>query len=113
MATGDWIIYKKDASLRKLSPDSADADKEGFVTVLEGFKISLQPAGPEYQVFYEGGSGKIYTGLTTQSGIEVGDMVVFSGTATFSGIKTFVKGVEEWSGPMGTFYRLVLVEPKE
>jgi len=110
---GDWIIYKKDAMLRRLNPDSADADKEGYVTIISNFKISLQPAGPEYQMFYEGGAGKVYTGLTTQSGIRISDMVVLSGTATFSGIKTFVRGIEEWSGPMGTYYRLVLAEPNE
>jgi len=107
-----FIIYQQTAKLKQLSPDSADADKEGYVVVNPNLKVNIQPAGPEYITLTPmGETGKMYRGFTTYSGIKVGMIIETSGTATNLRLK--VLGVEEWSGPLGTHYNLTLLQPGE
>ena len=109
-----FIIYTQTAKLKQLSPDSADADKEGYVVVNPNLKVNIQPAGPEYIALTPiGETGKMYRGFTTQSGIKTGMIIETSGTITVSGLRLKVLGVEEWSGPLGTHYNLTLLQPGE
>lgn len=108
------IIYKQNALVKTLTPDSADADKEGFVTHIPNLKVNIQPAGPEYVALNPiGEAGKMYRAFTTTSGIKEGMILVTSGTTTVSGIRLKVIGEEEWNGPMGKHYELTLINPKE
>jgi len=109
-----WIIYKQDASVRALNPDSADADKEGYIEIIPNLKINIQPAGPEYTALSPlGETGKLYRGFTTSSGIKEGMVLVTSGTTTISGMKLKVLGVEEFRGAIGTHFELLLLKPGE
>lgn len=101
-------MYQFDASARELNPDSDNADKEGYVPYLVNFKINIQPAGPEWTGFNEGELGKVYKAFTTQSGIRETMQIVLSGTTTISGTKFKVTGIEEWNGPMGQHFEVVL-----
>jgi len=107
-------MYQQNVVLKKLSPDSEDADKEGYIVVNPNLKINIQPAGPEYIALTPiGETGKMYRGFTTCSGIKTGMIIETSGTITASRIRLKVLGVEEWSGPLGTHYNLTLLEPGE
>jgi hypothetical protein len=109
-----FLIYQQNAVLKKLSPDSEDADKEGYVVVNPNFKVNIQPAGPEYIALTPmGETGKMYRGFTTCPGVKVGMIIETSGTITASGLRLKVLGVEEWSGPLGTHYNLTLLQPGE
>ena len=109
-----FIIYKQDASVRKLQPDNQDADKEGFVLHIPNLKVNIQSAGPEYIALTPmGETGKLYHGFTTTLGIRTGMIVETSGTITISGMRLKVIGEQEWKGPMGTHYELTLLAPGE
>ena len=109
-----FIIYKQDAIAKKLDPDSASADKEGFVTHIHGLKVNIQPASPEMIALNPiGETGKLYRGFTTRSGIREGMMIVTSGSLTVSGMRYRVTGVEEWRGPLGTTFNLILYQSNE
>lgn len=103
----NFIIYKQAAEVRKLSADPSKADLEGYVTLATNIKLNIQPAGPEYQLL-EPGMAKIYKAFTTYSGAQIGMMLVTSGTATISGMRYDITGVEEWRGPMGRTYELMI-----
>jgi hypothetical protein len=109
----DLIIYKQNAQARKLNPDSNNADKEGYETFIPNFKINVQPITLDFIVTAEGQFGKTYKGFTTQSGLKESMQIVVSGTATVSGIKLKVVGVEEWRGPLGRTFELLLREYQE
>lgn len=109
-----WIIYQQDASVRKLEPDAADADKEGFTEFIPNLKVNVQPAGPEYIALTPvGETGKLFRGFTTRSGISEGMILVTSGTVTVSGMRLKVLGVADWRGPMGRHFELILLQPGE
>jgi hypothetical protein len=107
----ELLLYPQRATLKKLSPDSADADKEGYVILASGIKIQLQPLGPEYTALMpEGESGKMYRGITTHRGIKIGMIIETEGTATIPGMQLKVIGVEEWNGPLGYIANLSLLK---
>lgn len=103
------MIYTETASAKKLQPDSADADKEGFITAIASFKINIQPLGIEYQAFApEGAAGKVYQAFTSETGIE--RMMIID---TAAGVRYKVLGVEKWQGAMGNTTRLNLLKPDD
>jgi hypothetical protein len=104
-----FFIYKSTAEVKKLSADSADADKEGYIPFIATCKISIQPAGMEYVAADpEGSMGKLFQGYTTASGIRNGMLVVTSGTLTVSGMRYQMIGAQEFSGPLGRTCELLL-----
>lgn len=106
---GNFIIYKQCANVRGLSADPSKADVEGFVTLAVNIRLNIQPAGLEYQaVDPEGGTGKLYKAYTTYSGAQIGMMIATSGTSTVSGMMYNVIGSEDWRGPLGRTYELLL-----
>ncbi len=109
-----FIIYKQDALVKKLDPDSESADKEGYSTHIHGLKVNIQPASPEMIALNPiGETGKLYRGYTTRSGIKEGMIVVTSGSLTISGMRYKVVGIEEWRGALGTTFNLTLYQPNE
>lgn len=108
------IIFTGDAKIRKLDPDNSDSDKEGYIDFIPNLKVNIQPAGPEYIALTPlGETGKMYRAFTTISGIKEGMIMVTSGTLTISGMRLKISGVEEWNGPMGKHYELMLLRPGE
>ena len=107
----ELLIYPQKAVIKKLSPDAADNEKEGYVIVASGVKIQLQPLGAEYAALMpEGETGKMYRGITTYKGIKTGMIIETLGTATISGEQFKVLGVEEWDGPLGYIASLSLLK---
>lgn len=103
------IIYKNTASLKKLNPDSQDADRQGYVTHYPNLRINIQPAGPEFKLTEpSGGIGDLYQGFTTFSGCQRGMRLTISGTSTLSGVNYDIIGREEWRGPLGLTVELLL-----
>lgn len=107
------IIYKTVASLLKLSNESGDSDREKYSVIVSRFKINIQPAGLEYTVTEpEGGIGKLYRGFTNQQGIKNGMIICSSGTnattMTVSGMRLEVIGIEDFRGPMGQHFELLM-----
>ncbi len=106
--------FTNDAIVKAYSPDSANSDIEGYVTIVPNFKINVQPAGPEYQLLApQGESGKIFRGFTTRSGIRENMFVVISGMVTVSGMRLKVIGVENFTGPLGFTSQLTLLKAQE
>lgn len=106
---GNFIVYKQNAIVKRLQKDAVDADLEGYVNVYCGLRVNIQPAGLSYSALMANGEmGKIYMGYTTYSGCKIGMEIVTSGTATISGMQYSVEGVEEWNGPIGKHYELLL-----
>lgn len=104
-----FIVYKDTADLYKLSEDSVQSDIQNYGRIVQGFKINIQPAGLEYAVTQpDGAIGKTYRGFTSQSGIRNGMLVVVSGTTTVSGMRYEVTGVEDFNGPLGRHYELLM-----
>lgn len=103
------IIYKQTADLYALRPDSNNSRLEVMARRYTGFKINIQPAGLEYVADDPSGAmGKIFKAFTTYSGCMQGMMVVTSGTTTVSGMQYTVIGREEYRGPLGKTYELLL-----
>ena len=104
-----FIIYKSTANLYKLVTDSADARRETYSNIYTGLRINIQPASPEFVLGdIQGEMGKLFRAYTTYSGCQVGMVLVTSGTTTVSGMRYHILGVEEWSGPIGRHYELVV-----
>lgn len=105
------IIYTINAYVMKLSPDSQDADKEGYVIHIPRLKVNIQSMQPEYTAIGPNGeTAKMYRGYTTAKNISESMMLVASGNTTYSGSRFRITGVEEWNGPLGLHYNLILVE---
>ena len=103
------IIYKQNADLYALGRDSVNTNLEVYSRRYTGFKINVQPAGLEYVAADPAGAmGKVFKAFTTYSGCMQGMMVVTSGTATISGMRYSVIGREEYRGPLGKTYELLL-----
>lgn len=95
------MILDKTANIYRLTQDTNDNDKERYELAIEGFKINIQPASPEYEMVVGDGSfGKVFNAFTTQSGIQSTMMVTISGTTTTSGYKYMVTGMQDWSSPV-------------
>ena len=106
--------FADNAIVKAYSPDSANSDVEGYVTIIPNFKVNVQPAGPEYQLLApQGEAGKIFRGFTTRSGIRENMFVVLSGTVTASGMRLKVIGVENFNGPLGFTSQLTLLKAQE
>lgn len=104
-----FIIYKSTADLLKLQNETADSDRGRYGIIATQFRLNVQPAGLEYVATQpDGAIGKLYRGFTNQTGIENGMVVVTSGTPTVSGMRMEVIGVEDFRGPMGRHFELVL-----
>ena len=72
-------------------------------------KINIQPAGLEYVATTpDGAIGKLFKCFTTYSGCQIGMMIVSSGTITVSGMRYEITGIEEFSGPLGRHYELIV-----
>ena len=71
-------------SVEHLTPDAANADKEGYVSDagLLGVAANVQPSSPEMLALNNGAYGKSSTIFTTASGILEGDRLTLSGTTT-------------------------------
>lgn len=82
-------------AIKRLTPDSDNADKEGYVVdlSLQSVKCQIQPVSAEESVIVDGVYGQTFLMFTTQSGIFSGDKVTVSG----SGSTYRVKGVQDWS----------------
>jgi hypothetical protein len=103
------IIYTQTARVERLNRETADDDLTKYETLKEDLKINIQPAGPEFIVTEPNGAmGRLFRGFTTYSGVQIGMMVVASGTATVSGMRYEVTGREEYVGPLGKHYELLL-----
>lgn len=103
------IVYKQTAALRRLQRDSVDADIEGYVTIENNLKVNIQPASAEYAALLgDGAMGRIFRAFTSYPGVQIGMEIVSSGTATVSGMRYSVIGMEPWTGPLGTHYELML-----
>lgn len=106
---GNFIAYKQSAIVKRLHKDAVDADLEGYVTVFSNLRVNIQPAGLDYSALMANGEmGKMYMGYTTYSGCKIGMQVVTSGSVSVSGMQYAVEGVEEWNGPLGRHYELLL-----
>ena len=99
------IIYKEKATLKRLSPDSADSDKEGYIVVTDDLYVNIQPMGSEYIALSPMGDvSKTYQGFTTYTGISP-EMLIET-----SELKLKVAGVDKYDGPLGKHYQLLLRE---
>lgn len=94
------------ATFKKLQPDNADADKEGYVEILNltGISCNIQPVSTNPAEMATGMFSKnhiIYLS-PTYSGIREGFRVVISGSYDGEVNRVFtVDGVEDWSkGPL-------------
>lgn len=88
------MIFDKNASVARLSPDSSDNNKEAYVELsgLGNIRINIQPANSELLAVANGVYGQTYQAFVAISGISVGDRITVSGT----GQKYIVKGVADW-----------------
>lgn len=103
------IAYKSTADLYALSDDSNDSNLENYVKHYTGLKINIQPAGLEYVATVpDGAMGRTFKAFTSYSGCQVGMLLVSSGTTTVSGMMYTVIGREEYIGPLGATYELLL-----
>ncbi len=100
-----FLIYKEKATLKMLSPDSADSDKEGYITITDSLYINIQPMGSEYIALSPAGDvGKSYQGFTTYTGISP-EMIIQT-----TELKLKVNGVDKYEGALGKHYQLLLTE---
>lgn len=86
-------------SVEHLSPDSDNANKEGYLSdaALVAVACNIQPTSPQIALLYGGAYGKLHTIFTTQSGILETDRVTQSGT----GVQYIVKGKQLFNYGMG------------
>lgn len=104
-----FIIYKSTADLLKLQNESSDSDREKYAVIESQFQINIQPAGLEYTATQpDGAIGKLFRGFTQQAGIKQGMIVALSGTVTVSGMRMEVMGIEDFRGPLGQHFELLL-----
>lgn len=103
------MLLDKIASVSRLNPDTADADKESYQAVgnYNAIKINVQPATAELTAISEGKYGQTYRAFVAVSGILIGDRITISGT----GGKVFtVKGIDDWMQGLIPHMELVLFE---
>lgn len=104
-----FITYKSTADLYRLRRETADNDREKWERVYTGLRVNIQPAGLEYTATQpDGAIGKLFRAFTTYSGCQIGMVLVSSGTATISGMRYEVTGVEPFEGPLGRHYELLV-----
>lgn len=77
-----YVFTDINVTVEHLSPDSSNANQEGFVNdiSLNGLAVNIQPTSPEVSALYGGAYGKVFTMYTTTSGILETDRVTVSGT---------------------------------
>lgn len=103
------IIYAQTADLYRLKQETSGVNREKYELIYSGLKVNVQPAGLEYVVTDpSGGIGKNYRAFTTYSGCQIGMILMVSGTATFSGMRMDITGVEPWMGPLGRTFELMV-----
>lgn len=93
------MFLDKIASVDRLTPTSADTDKEQYQAVgnYGSLRINVQPASAELTAVSEGVYGQTFQAFVTVSGVRVGDRITISG----SGDKFIVKGVQnQYYGPI-------------
>lgn len=102
------MYLDKIASVERLTPTEADADKEQYQAVgnYGAIPINVQPASAELTAISEGSFGKTFRAFTTVSGIKISDRITISGTGDIF----IVQGVQnhQW-GPL-PHLELVLFE---
>jgi len=104
-----FIIYKQNADLYRLSPETANTDRERYSLIYSGLRVNVQPAGLEYVATDPSGAiGKLFKCFTTYSGCQIGMIMTISGTVTSSGMRTEITGVEEFKGPLGKHWELIV-----
>lgn len=103
------MILDRTVNVARLTPDNDNADKEGYVTLLSGVKMNIQPASAELLALSEGQIGKTYRAFTSISGILLSDKITVSGT----GSNYIVKGVEDWHFGAIPHLELLLFEGDE
>ena len=88
-------LFDKTATIKRLSPDDSDADKEGYVVSTTSVSCHIQPASLEVIHFVDGAVFKTYT-MWCAIGTDLlpNDRVVI-GNDTYT-----VTGVDKWD--MGT-----------
>lgn len=102
------ILYTSSADLYRLNQESV-SNRERYIKIFSGLKVNVQPAGLEYVVTDpQGGIGKNFKAFTTYSGCQIGMVLVMSGTATVSGMRMDIIGLEPWSGPFGKHFELLV-----
>ena len=107
------LIYTELVNLYRLENDVGDSNKENFALVTSQLAINIQPMQPQLVALSPyGDSGKLYTGYTICDGIKEGMIIERVGTATISGMRLRVTGVEEWRGPLGLTVKVSLLQPK-
>lgn len=104
------ILFTGSADLLRLNPEATNGSRERYKPVFQGLKVNIQPADYEYVVTQDptGALGKIFKVFTTYSGCQIGMVLVSSGTATVSGMRMDITGVEPWYGPLGRHYELLV-----
>lgn len=103
------MILDKTVSVKRLTLDAGNADKESYVAnaALTAVPINIQPASPEQTVLVEGVFAQTYRAFVTHSGILSGDHL-------YDGQRNYVvKGVEDWNFPPLPHYEMTLVEVAE
>ena len=93
----------------RLNREYSDQDREKYSYIFRGLKVNIQPAGLEYTAMEpEGAIGKVFRAFTTYSGCQIGMVLVSSGTATISGMRYDIAGVEPFVGPLGRHWELLI-----
>lgn len=105
----NFLIYKQTADLYRLTTESTDQSREKYTRLFSGLRVNIQPAGLEYTATQpDGAIGKMFRAFTTYSGCQIGMMLISSGTATISGVRYDITGVEGFTGPLGRTFELLL-----
>lgn len=104
------MILDKTVSVKRLTQDSGNSDKESYVSnaALTSVPINIQPASPEYTVLVEGVYAQTYKAFVTHSGILNGDQLTDNNGRVY-----MVKGIEDWDFPPLPHYEMTLVEIEE
>lgn len=104
-----FLIYTQNADLYRLNQETSNSDRERWVKIYAGLKVNIQPASLGYAMTQpDGAIGKIYKAFTTYSGCQIGMVLVSSGTITTSGMRYEITGIEDYLGPLGKHFELVL-----
>ena len=104
------MILDRSAKIYRMDADPNDEDNIYFQEKIPSFSINIQPETAENVAILGGTFGRVYRAFCTQSGIQIQDKLVLSGTVTISGQEMIVRGVENWNfGPLPHF-EIVLEE---
>lgn len=103
------MILDKQAAIFRLAQDPSDADHEFYQpTAVTNFAIDVQPVSAQYEVQAGDTYGRLYNGYCLQTGIQIHDKIVISGTTSWSGMEYIVQGVKDWNfGPLPHFELLL------